>query len=133
VFGVLSVGPLIEALVSGNPAKAVIMADDLVSHLGDAGELVDRMIVVCRDALVAKAGGGAETGDAGKVAALLGIVSITELLRKLWRMRVQIRQVGADDRAATAALVAECVRDMGEVISISSEAAEADEIKEALG
>jgi DNA polymerase-3 subunit gamma/tau len=133
VFGVMTVGPLIEALVSGNPAKAVVMADDMVSNLGDAGELVDRMIVVCRDALVAKAGEKAESGDAAKVSALLGPAAITELQRKLWRMRVQIRQVGADDRAATAALVAECVRDMGAVVQMASEAAGIDEIQEALG
>lgn len=131
VFGVLSVGPLISALVSGNPARAVVMADDLVAHLGDAGELVDRMIVVCRDALVAKTGGGAETGDAAAVSGMLGLGQITVLMQKLWRMRVQIRQVGADDRAATAALVAECVRDMSGAVAVSSEAADAAEIEQA--
>lgn len=134
VFGVLSVGPLIEALVTGNPAKAVVMADDLVAHLGDAGQLVDRMIVVTRDALVAKAGGGSETGDAARVSGLLGMGSIVDLQRKLWRMRVQIRQVGADDRAATAALVAECVRDMAGTVQLDQGGTvDADDIREALG
>lgn len=133
VFGQQAVGPLIEALVSGNPARAVIMADDMVAHLGDAGQLVDRMIVVARDALVAKSGGGSETGDAALVAQLLGVGAIVELQRKLWRMRVQIRQVGADDRAATAALVAECVRDMAGVVSVTQESADVAEIEEVLG
>lgn len=128
VFGVMSVGPLIEALVSGNPAKAVVMADDLVAHLGEAGELVDRMIVVCRDAIVAKSGGSAETGDAVRVSEMMGLPHLVTLLQKLWRMRVQIRQVGADDRAATAALVAECVRDMSGSVTVAADVADPEEI-----
>jgi hypothetical protein len=60
----------------------------------------------------------------------MGVGQITELMKKLWRMRVQIRQVGADDRAATAALVAECVRDMSGTVSVTSEVAAIEEIEE---
>lgn len=110
LFGMVgnqSVGHWIEALMSGNPAKAVLVADELVGMFGGVGQMIDAAIVTLRAALLAAGGVGVVPSD---LRVKLSQAQIIEMIRRLWSMRVQVQQLGPDQRAAVTALSAEMAR-----------------------
>ncbi len=110
LFGEQSVASWLDALMSGNPAKAVLVADDLVGQHGSVSALIDKALITLRDVLMAKAGHGDVSDEMEDVASRLSQTQVIELIRKLWSMRVQVRSLGPDDRAAIVALSAELTR-----------------------
>lgn len=103
VFGQMSVVPLLDALVSGNAAKAVLACEELAASVGDVGSLVDRLIGAVRDDLVARGVG------VGTQRTRLSTGDLVALIQNLWKVRVALKGLGADERASVSALVAECV------------------------
>lgn len=128
LFGESSVGKWIEALLSGNPAKAVLVADDLVSQHGSVGAMIDRALVTLRNVLMAKAGHGDIPSDIAAVGVRMSNAQVVEMIKRLWSMRVQVRQLGPDDRAAVVALSAEMTRTP--VVEFDEPAADAEKLKE---
>ncbi len=134
VFGEQSVGLWLEALLSGNPAKAVVVADELVSQHGSAGAMVDRALITLRNVLLAKAGYREMPRDIERMGQQLSQDQVIGLIKKLWSLRQQVRQLGPDDRAAVVALSAELSRNP--VVVYDSGQAEMDEetaMREAFG
>lgn len=110
VFGEQSVGRWIEALLGGNPAKAVLVADELVAQHGSVGTMIDKAILTLRAVLLAKAGQGPMPGDIAEHASRLTQGQAIEMIKRLWAMRDQVRRMGPDERAAVVALSAEMAR-----------------------
>lgn len=110
LFGEQSVGKWLEALLSGNPAKAVLVADELVSQHGSVAAMIDKALITLRAVLLAKAGHGELPADIREMGVGLSTAQVVELIKKLWSMRVQVKQLGPDDRAAVVALSAEMAR-----------------------
>ncbi len=115
LFGEQSVGAWLEALLSGNPARAVLIADELVSQHGSVAAMIDRALVTLRNVLLAKAGQRPMPTDVAQMGVRLSQGQVVELIKKLWSLRVQVRQLGPDDRAAVVALSAELSRKPVEV------------------
>ncbi len=114
LFGEQSVGVWVEALLSGNPAKAAVVADELVAQHGSVAAMIDRALVTLRNALLAKAGYRTYPSD---MPTGLSQADLVEMVRKLWSMRQQVRSLGPDDRAAVVALSAEMTRGVaGDVV-----------------
>jgi DNA polymerase-3 subunit gamma/tau len=108
LFGEQSVGRWLEALLSGNPAKAVLVADELVSQHGSVASMVDKALLTLRAMLLAKAGHREMPSDVAQIN--LNTAQVVEMIKKLWAMRSQIKSLGPDDRAAVVALSAELSR-----------------------
>jgi DNA polymerase-3 subunit gamma/tau len=117
VFGEQSVGRWLDALLSGNPAKAVLVADELVSQHGSVGAMVDRALITLRNVLLAKAGQREMPRDIEQMVTGMSQGQVIEMIKKLWDMRQQVKQLGPDDRAAVVALSAELSRKPVEVES----------------
>ena len=130
LFGEQGVGPWIEALLSGNPARAVLVADEMVAAHGSVGAMIDRALLTLREALLAQAGHRRMPTDLENLR--LGRDQVLEMIGKLWSMRVQVRQLGPDDRAAVVALSAELAR-KPVVKPEKKKALTAAEIEEAVG
>jgi len=110
MFGSSSVGPWIEALLSGNPARAIMTAEELVGVYGDVGALVDAGLIFLRDVLVGKSLGHTLTMDQGRVASRMNQAEILRMIRQLWTLRTEVGKYGIQDRAAITALSAELSR-----------------------
>jgi len=104
VFGYADPTPLLEAMLSGNAAKAILVSEELVGRFGNVASLIDRMVVVLRDDVVS---GSSRFG--------LSMAEHMDLLRSVWEFRIRIRGLRVDDRAALAGMVAQLARRVGEV------------------
>ena len=135
LYGEDSVKEWITALRSGNPARAVLVADELVGRYGSVGAMIDKALLVLRDVLLAKEGHREMPLDAPES---MSTGQALELIRKLWKLRVQVKRLGPDDRAAVVALSAELVRGVerpeGGAVAVTDEAlAEVFKVAEVFG
>ncbi len=110
MFGSSSVGPWIWALLSGNPARAIVTAEELVGVYGGVGALVDAGLVFLRDVMVAKSLGNTLTKDQERVASRMSQNEMIRMIRQLWTLRTEVGKYGIQDRAAITALSAELSR-----------------------
>lgn len=131
VFGEQSVGKWLDALLSGNPAKAVLVADELVSQHGSVSAMIDKALVTLRNVLLAKAGHGEMPSDVAAAGVRMSSAQVVEMIKRLWSMRAQIKTLGPDDRAAVVALSAEMTRTP--VVEFDETTADMAQIKELLG
>ncbi len=110
IFTSRSPGPWIEALLSGNPAKAIVAAEEMVGVYGGVGALVDAGLVFLRDVLVGKSLGRLLTEEQGRLASRMTGDELMRMIRQLWTLRVEVGKYGISDRAAITALSAELSR-----------------------
>lgn len=110
VFGVHSPAPWIEALLSGNPAQAIVTGQGMIGLYGSVATFVDKALVFLRDCLMVKALGRELTQDHARIASRLSQEQILKLISQVWTLRIEIGKYGVTDQAALAALAAELVR-----------------------
>ncbi len=110
IFSTRSVGPWIEALLSGNPAKAIVTAEEMVGAYGGVGAMVDAGLVYLRDVVVGKALGRRLTEEQKRLASRATVGEMMRMIRQLWTLRVEVGKYGVSDRAAITALSAELTR-----------------------
>ncbi len=110
IFTSRSPGPWIEALLSGNPAKAIVAAEEMVGVYGGVGALVDAGLVFLRDVVVGKSLGRHLTEEQGQLASRMTVNEVIRMIRQLWTLRVEVGKYGISDRAAITALSAELSR-----------------------
>ncbi len=110
LFGSSSVGPWIEALLSGNPARAIVAAEELVGVYGGVGALVDAGLVFLRDVVVGRSLSNTLTVEQERVASRMTQNEIIRMIRQLWTLRTEVGKYGVQDRAAITALSAELSR-----------------------
>lgn len=94
MFGDRRVTKWLQMVWSNNLAGAVLEADDLCAEAG-AAAVIDRAILELRDVLLGGQVGSWRPAEAA------------EVIPKLWKMAVEVRRLGPDERAAMCALSAE--------------------------
>lgn len=133
LFGIKDVSAeILTAAMNGEHAKGASIIEDYFHRVGDASGMVNDLVSLTRDLLIAHSGG--EIADPERVAMVrrTDIGKLVSVVRVLWDLKTRVRAVDNDQRAAmhmAFALISDVFREKTKVVSIASSNGHADEPK----